>query len=222
MTTEHKAQQDDHLFDIARKHGFARIVPIWDHPQNAELKKRRKNPHILLAGDRIFIPDLEPKTVSAATNQRHRFVVAVDTLELHVKVHDQAFQPLHGAASLIDRAKETAMQQDGDIFKAPVLSEARAATLDFPIGEGGRQRPQIQIQIGRLDPLDTLSGQQQRLNNLGYFAGFVTPDPSEVKQPDAQFRWAVEEFQCDHMGSNQVDGILGPLTLQKLRDVYGC
>jgi peptidoglycan hydrolase-like protein with peptidoglycan-binding domain len=71
-----------------------------------------------------------------------------------------------------------------------------------------------------LDPLETLSGQQQRLNNLGYFAGFV--EPEDPKSPNSQFRWAVEEFQCDHMGPSKVDGVLGPQTLAKLKEVYGC
>ena len=46
------------------------------------------------------------------------------------------------------------------------------------------QDEQLQISIGELDPIDSLSGQAARLNNLGYFAG--TPATAD----DAQFESA--------------------------------
>src|SRR5262249_52106618 len=54
------------------------------------------------------------------------------------------------------------------------------------------QGVQIPIKIGHLDPVDKASGQQGRLNNLGYDAGVVGETDEE------KFRSAVEEFQCDH------------------------
>jgi N-acetylmuramoyl-L-alanine amidase len=76
----------------------------------------------------------------------------------------------------------------------------------------------IPIKIGHLDPVDELSGQQARLNNLGYFAG-----PFEEKSEEenkTMFLSAVEEFQCDH--SLVVDGKCGPNTQAKLKQVHGC
>jgi hypothetical protein len=46
------------------------------------------------------------------------------------------------------------------------------------------------LKIGDLDDVHTLVGQQARLNNMGYFAGFDEKDLD-------QFRWAIEEFQED-------------------------
>src|SRR5437870_2055914 len=46
---------------------------------------------------------------------------------------------------------------------------------------------------GALNPATKLSGQQARLNNLGYFAGFALRDLE-------QLLWAAEEFACDHIG----------------------
>jgi N-acetylmuramoyl-L-alanine amidase len=46
------------------------------------------------------------------------------------------------------------------------------------------------LKIGSLNPPTKLSGQQARLNNLGYFAGF------DLKDLD-QLLWAAEEFSCD-------------------------
>jgi hypothetical protein len=222
MTKSHTVAEDEHLPRIAAKYGFPSMETIWNHPQNEKLKNLRKDPNILFAGDEVFIPDLETKQLDAETDKRHRFELSLAGLELHVKVNDLGFQPIHGEASLTEASGNIAMRQKGDIFEADVPPDAAKGVLDFPLSKTQRQRPSITLQIGRLDPLDTLSGQQQRLNNLGYFAGFVPPSAVEIKRPDSQFRWAVEEFQRDHMGEQQVDGVLGPNTLQKLKKVYGC
>jgi N-acetylmuramoyl-L-alanine amidase len=70
------------------------------------------------------------------------------------------------------------------------------------------------LHIGELDPVDTFSGQQARLNNLGYFPG------SSDQDDDPQFLSAAEEFQCDH--GLTVDGKIGPKTQAKLKQVHGC
>ncbi len=222
MSKKHIVAENEHLAGIAAKHGFSSLNAIWNHPENQTLKNLRKNPNILFAGDEVFIPDLETKQHDAGTDKRHRFEADLEVLELHIKVNDLGFQPIHGEASLTEGSGQVPMRQNGDIFESEVPPDTVHAVLDFPLSKTQRQRHSITVQIGRLDPLDTLSGQQQRLNNLGYFAGFVTPNPAEIKRPDSQFRWAVEEFQRDHMGEQQVDGVLGSNTLQKLKKVYGC
>jgi hypothetical protein len=73
---------------------------------------------------------------------------------------------------------------------------------------------QIPMKIGELDPVEELSGQQVRLNNVGYFAGDVGEKDEE------SFRSAVEEFQCDH--GSAVDGVCGPTSQAKLKEVHGC
>ena len=72
----------------------------------------------------------------------------------------------------------------------------------------------IPVNIGHLDPVDEMSGQQGRLSNLGYFLGEVDGQDSSA------FRIAVEEFQCEH--GLTVDGICGPNTRAKLKDAHGC
>lgn len=218
----HIVEAGEHLAGIAAQFGFSNFRTIWDHPENTELKKLRENPNVLFAGDRLFIPDRDLKEEARQTEKRHRFVASIEALELHVKVHDQGFQPIHGDVVLATESDETLMEQQGDVFQAPIRPETKIAVLDFPLPEGGRLRPKIRVQPGRLDPLETLPGQQQRLSNLGYFAGFVKTEATDPKKVDPQFRWAVEEFQRDHMGPKQVDGVLGPLTLKKLKEVYGC
>ena len=76
------------------------------------------------------------------------------------------------------------------------------------------QDVEIPIKIGHLDPIETPSGQWARLNNLGYF-----PEEPKEENTDAM-KSAVEEFQCDH--NLAVDGVCGPQTQKKLKQVHGC
>jgi len=221
MSTEHIVHEGEHLAGIAAQHGFSSIDPILAAPENAEFKKQRPNPNILVAGDKIVIPDRQTKEEVAATGQRTKFQLTGLGLELHVKVVNQGFEPFSGDVVLKEGATSTPMKPNGDVFEAFLDPDAKQAELRFPISETERKRPPITLEPGRLDPLETLPGQQQRLNNLGYFAGFVKTDATDPKKIDPQFLWAVQEFQCDHMGPKEADGVIGKKTLDKLKEVHG-
>jgi N-acetylmuramoyl-L-alanine amidase len=76
----------------------------------------------------------------------------------------------------------------------------------------------VAIAIGHLDPVDTVTGQIGRLNNLGYDAGEVQEPVDDAAKE--QFRSAVEEFQCNERLT--VDGKCGPQTQAKLKQVHEC
>jgi N-acetylmuramoyl-L-alanine amidase len=221
MSKEHIVAEGEHLAGIAAAHGFSSVDAILLHPENAELRKKRANPNVLLAGDRVFIPDREAKELSAPTEQRTRFVLAVDRLALHVKVHDQGFRPIEGQAEMDVLGLTVRMVRVKDVFEGPLSPSVKQAVLRFPVSATENRRRPIKVEPGLLDPIDTLSGQQQRLNNLGYFAGFVKTGATDPKAIDPQFQWAVQEFQCDHLGNDEADGIIGKKTLAKLEQVYG-
>ncbi|MFH1075402.1 MAG: hypothetical protein V1753_00935 [Pseudomonadota bacterium] len=48
-------KQGDCIESIAFKHGLF-WETVWNHPNNQQLKQERKNPNILLAGDKVFVP----------------------------------------------------------------------------------------------------------------------------------------------------------------------
>ena len=104
MADYYTVEQGDHLSKIAKDNGFTDYTVIWDHPNNADLKKKRQNPNILLPGDQVFIPDMEQKQESGATDKRHTFTVDKKTLKLRLVLEDIYEKPIAGAqcALLID------------------------------------------------------------------------------------------------------------------------
>lgn len=53
MSAVHVVQPFEHISGIAHRYGFRDSHTIWDHPDNAALKRPREDPHVLLAGDQL-------------------------------------------------------------------------------------------------------------------------------------------------------------------------
>jgi hypothetical protein len=68
---------------------------VEDHPGNADLRSKRDDPNILLPGDRIHVPEIQPKTVDCATDQKHTFVRGDLPGKLRIAVQDMD-EPLAG------------------------------------------------------------------------------------------------------------------------------
>jgi N-acetylmuramoyl-L-alanine amidase len=215
MATEHIVKQGEYLAKIAAQYGFSNWKPIWEHPDNAALKTKRKSPNVLLPGDSIVIPEVEAQRFTVPTGQVHRFQLKRLPLQLRLVVKDFGNQPLADTACTLEvKGKPKELVTDGaGMVELPIPRDAEDAVLTFkdPLVPFDVQIP---IKIGHLDPADTLAGQKARLRNLGYFGGLL-----EGPEDDA-FRHAVQEFQCDH--DLAVDGVCGPLTQAKLEEEYGC
>ncbi len=52
----HIVKQGEYLLKIAHEFDFD-AVTVWNDAANEELRTLRKNPNILLAGDKLYIPD---------------------------------------------------------------------------------------------------------------------------------------------------------------------
>src|SRR5262245_18939776 len=201
-------QQGDHLSAVAAKFGFYELKTIWDHPSNAALKEKRKDPHILFPGDQIFIPDKVPKTDSAPTTKLHKFQIKNEPLKLKLLLQDVNSQPRANEDCKLDiDGAVTTEKTGGDgtltkvIPKTAKVGKLTLSDLDVP------------LLIGHLDPIEESSGQNARLNNLGYEAGDVdAPDPERLRS-------AIEEFQCDQ--NLPVNGICDAATQAKLKEVHG-
>jgi N-acetylmuramoyl-L-alanine amidase len=216
MPENYTVQQGDHLSSIAKDNGFTDYTIIWNHPKNAVLKNKRQNPNILLPGDEIFIPDMEEKQESGATDKKHTFKVDKTTLKLRLVLEDIYEKPIAGAqcALLIDGQVYQLTTDGNGKLEQEIPLDAKEGVLTIRGDQTPFANEVLPIKIGHLDPIDEVSGQVARLNNLGYFAG-----PVDGSDTDA-FNSAVQEFQCDN--SLTVDGDCGPQTQSKLKQVYGC
>lgn len=229
MGTYHTVVQGEYLAKIARARGFSSWKTIWDAGENGELRRTRESPNILFPGDQLFIPDRAPREELRPTDQRHRFAVRTETLRLRIVLKGWNHRPLagHDCTLLVeDLTRDVRTQPDGKLDE----QISPRATAGLVIDRGGpRPRARVErhilLRIGNLDPVDKVSGQIARLNNLGYDAGEVPDHPLSAAEAQEirrspQFLSAVEEFQCDtHL---KVDGACGPQTQAQLKTSHGC
>jgi Putative peptidoglycan binding domain len=216
----HIALQGEHLSGIAEKYGFHDYRLIWNHPENSDLKNRRTNPNVLFPGDLIAIPDKRLKEVGAASDKRHTFILHKQPLMLKLVVERIYYKPFANAAcelmTGLDNDKLTT-DSDGalqdEISKTTVNARLTihdkflVRDVSIPIDV------EVPILVGHLDPVDKVSGQQARLSNLGYYR--LTGD----KVDDAEFKSAVEEFQCEN--GLPVNGICDSRMQDRLKEIHG-
>lgn len=170
MATNHQVKAGDCLSSIAFEYGFLPDT-IWNHPSNAELKKKRKDPNVLLPGDVVFVPDKRLKEVSHATNQVHKFTVKNVPAKLSLRLLFEG-EPRRSEPYTLDidgKKISGTSDSDGNI-KISIPPNARSGKLTIGTGE---RLMEYNLQLGRLDPVDQISGVQSRLNNLGFNCGRV-------------------------------------------------
>lgn len=200
--------QGDHIASVAADAGFLSWRTIWDDGKNSAIREKR-NPNVLYPGDVLEIPAKQKKEESIPTTEYSTFQTIGDPVQLKIVVQDWA------GNAIVDT--ELDIQLDGgEKIRTAGDGSATKKTVD---PQGQREGTLVvkgyalALKLGHLDPVEELSGQVWRLNNLGYRAG----EPADTSNMD--FRSAVEEFQCDN--SLTVDGICGPNTQAKLKDVHG-
>jgi hypothetical protein len=216
MPIRYIVKPGDHLAKIAANHGIASYLTLWTAGDNAELRKRRKNPNILFAGDVVVIPDTTSKHEDAATAKRHRFVRKEHRLKLRIDVEDAFRPPLKNVPCELgaEGADAESRETDGNgRVEIDIPKPTDRARLVIRNADTAFSDTVLDVVVGGLDPIDTIEGQSQRLVNLGYLAS-VAADRDEL-----EFVSAVQEFQCDHGLS--IDGRCGPASQAKLEKVHG-
>ena len=157
---QHKVKQGECLSSVAARYGF-NWDNIWNHPGNAALKRLRQDPNILMPGDLVHIPDKKEKTESCATGQRHRFrKQGVSTL-VRIKLMDDDEPRSNENYTLIVDGQIFEGKTDSDgIVAHDIDPEAKKAKLLI-----GDDMQAFELDLGKIDPVDEISGLQARLNN---------------------------------------------------------
>lgn len=210
MPIAHTIQQAEHLSNIAAKYGFYDYLTIWDHPDNADLKKKRGNPHALLPGDVLQIPDKVEKNASCGTAKRHTFKIKRSPLKLRLVLRDFDNEPMADTDCELEiEGSRIPLKTDGDgLVETEVPPTAESGVLYVPSLD-----MEVAVRIGHLDPHDEESGWLGRLINLGYADDHLGSSSEEDLRSD------IEEFQCDY--ELDVTGVLDAATKAKLKEVHG-
>lgn len=172
MPKKHTVAAGECLSSIAHQYGLPGWRALYEHPANEALRAKRPNPHVLLPGDVVVVPEPARKQEEVPVDRTHRFVVTrpkvrlcLDLLEavggdpvemlyeLVVEGVEEPFKGLLGADGRID---------------VMVPASASSATLRLLDSEEQVPRHVVSLRIGELDPVDSPSGVQERLRRLGF------------------------------------------------------
>lgn len=189
MSVEHVVKKGECLSSIAKTYHFADWRKIYDHPENADFKKKRPNPDLIYPGDVVMIPDKKPAPAVLANEQVH--VVTIKTAEARLRLLLEVDEPY--AYELEADGKVKTGQVDGKtLIDHPIPGDLAEARLTVWPASGDRSGAITwQLDPGYLDPIDEVSGVQGRLANLGYYWGQIDG------QPGADLDLAVSRFRYD-------------------------
>ncbi len=136
---DHLVSEGETLTSIADKCGFY-WETLWNHPGNAELKKKRGEPHCLVVGDVVRVPEIRAKSESCVTEKVHVFrkrtgiQIPVRTW-IEIQLWDQVTrEPVAGAAYRLILGDGSVRQGRLDAFGLARYDgiDAREARVVFP------------------------------------------------------------------------------------------
>jgi hypothetical protein len=202
-------RQGDYLAKLAYTLGFDADT-VWGDPKNEQLRQAgglSQDPNILRPTDMLYIPDENSNALAAyalTLGTTNTFVADTPNVTIRIQFTDAsltsqpyAIQELPESTRLMTDAGGTAT------FAAPVT--LASATIVF--SETGAA---FAVDIGHLDPINTLSGVFQRLQHLGFI------DDANIDPADLQLepiRAALRAFTATRPGASLVPIELPPVSL---------
>lgn len=207
---DHVVRDGECVSSIAKDSGHF-WETIWSDSQNEDLKTARQEPNVLLPGDRVFVPPIRPKCEPGQSEMRHRFVRRGEPGKIRMVLRRNG-EP---------RANEPyTLEIDGVEFSGTLDAEGKLERVipgdakqgKLIVGEGADAK-EYTLKLGGLDPVESLSGLQARLTNLGFAAGKVTGEMNEQTQS------AIRKFQARH--ELPETGEADEATRTKVREIHG-
>lgn len=204
-------EQGQSVASIAFQYGLHEDY-VWNFADNAVLKQKRKDPNILFPGDQLVIPDKRVTPVSKPAGARHKFQRKGVPIKFQLRLLSGG-KPRNGLKYrlAIDGSNVGEGTTDGEGWiRQPLSPDACSARLTLlPDGQPPETHTLV---LSGLDPIDTVSGAQSRLANLGYYTG-----ESSGELDDATVA-AVSGFQKG-LGL-PATGQLDDATLSKLKELH--
>jgi len=206
----HSVQQGESTTRLAFEHGLFPET-LWKHPNNEMLRKKREHPNILTPEDEIFIPNREEKTVEGSTEEKHRFRRKGVPEKLNIRFLDENGEPYANEPYVLTIDGTNRKGNLDETGWLRVLIPPNAKSGEIEVGIDGCLE-QCELNFGRMDPKEKLTGIQSRLMNLGYYYGNVDGKMNELLEQ------AIAKFRLD----NQLPGEKIDHELQeKLKELFG-
>ena len=216
----HTVKQGECLTTISQKYGFGNPSTIYDHADNAELRKKRPNKDILAPGDKVVIPDKSVKSVPTQTDEAMNLTIQNSKRVIRMKLLDESMSPLAGEKyelGVIGGVIKGTTDGSG-ILEEELPTKVFSGLLYIP-----RNNLMLSLSIGTLDPTrnvetgePVVAGVQARLNNMGFNAGKV--DSKLGPKTEA----AIIAFQKKVMKIKTPIGKLDTKTIDTLESQHGC
>ncbi len=215
MPETYTVVKGDCFENIAKRFGFGDYKVLYNHPQNADLKRKRPQPNLLAVGDKIFIPDKNLGEESCATEKRHTFQILAKKVKLRVVVKDDK------GRFFADKKYELKVglkvfngNTDGRGFiEQEIPADAKRAILKVFTEDEKLKVLTWHLAVGSLGPVDTDYGVHGRLKNLGFYSGSLDGKTDDKKTKDS-----VEVFQKKN--SMTVNGNVDDALRNKLRETH--
>jgi hypothetical protein len=167
----------DHLAMLAYQFGFDANT-VWGDPANASLRQLRPDPDILFAGDVLYIPDPPPgppPSQGLTPGSTNTFVSSPPTVTVAIKLTSPALASQPFTIPEVPALTGLTVGADGTVtLQIPVTVATFTLTFTSPAAT-------FTCNLGNKDPITTLSGVFQRLQNLGFIDGDASFDPANLE-----------------------------------------
>jgi len=206
----YEVKQGDCLLSIASRTGLF-WKSIWDDPANAELKRVRQDPTVLLPGDRLSIRPIRPREKECETDRRHEFVRKGAAAKLRLRLQEDG-KPVKRQPYVLEvgsRIHHGTTDADGMI---EISIPSNASSGQLIVGVAPRLR-KYRLNLGHLDPVEGARGLQSRLAHLGYGPGQVDNRMGENTHD------ALRRFQREN--NLEQTGALDSNTKERLKGFHG-
>ena len=203
-------RQGDHLHALADRHGFDPAT-VWNDPKNASVKSSRNDdPHMLLAGDVIYIPEVRPTWLPITVGSTNTFKVPLKLVAVSARFMADG-KPLAGETYVVEGVDVPPGSLDGDgFFHAKVPARLRSLTLRLTA-----RNEAYHLNIGDLDPPDSPSGLRMRLGMLGTYGRGHRSDADGTED----LKFGLKQFQ--RANKLPVTGEADEATVAKVVDLFG-
>lgn len=237
----HEVRDGECIHSIAEQTGHF-WETIWNDGGNADIKSARKNPDVLLPGDKLVIPPLDETPESGATEQRHRFRRKGVPIQLIIRVlkqgaddrlheldpeknkpweYDDAPKDQEAAPEDEPEANQRyKLEVEGTLYEGTTDGDgvlkhtivASARSGRLTLRPGEVDERVIELELGHMDPVTEPIGAAKRLNNLGFYCALS-------EEMTEGIRAALQRFQAAH--GIDPSGNLDGATQGALEDAFG-